>query len=238
MTRDAFADQKWLLEAGNIQTILDVGAHVGQTCERYHGLFPNARVYSFEPFLETFEQLRLNVTKFGNATAIPYAIGKAEGTRDFYCNGASYTNSLFAAREEAVLWVEPFDQIRNVGKIQVSTTTLDIFCRQHDIERVDILKLDIQGGELEAFQGAVGLLEREAIQLIYTETMFVPVYTGQPLFHDLSAFLADYGYALYNLYDLEYGNNAQLKWANCIFLSPMLLTHTLTRVAPPSRDHA
>ena len=92
-------------------------------------------------------------------------------------------------------------------------------------------------GELEAFQGAVGLLEREAIQLIYTETMFVPVYAGQPLFHDLSGFLADYGYALYNLYDLEYGNNAQLKWANCIFLSPTLLSQTLTRVAPSSRDH-
>lgn len=43
------------------------------------------------------------------------------------------------------------------------------------LNKFDILKLDIQEAELEAFQGAVGLLERQAIQLIYTETMFVLV---------------------------------------------------------------
>lgn len=235
--RDPFDEQKWLLEASNIQIILDVGAHIGQTCERYHDLFPGAHIYSFEPFLQTFEQLKTNVSKFENATPIPYAIGRAEGVREFYCNGASYTNSLFPAREEAALWVEPFEQIENVGKTRVSATTLDIFCRQYNIEQIDILKLDIQGGELEAFQGAVGLLERQAIQLIYTETMFVPVYAAQPLFHDLAAFLAKYGYGLYNFYDLEYGNNAQLKWGNCIFLSPTLQSNTLPRVALSSRNH-
>lgn len=236
MIRDPFDEQKWLLEASNVQIILDVGAHIGQTCERYNGLFPGAHIYSFEPFLQTFEQLKTNVSKLGNATPIPYAIGKTEGVREFYSNSASYTNSLFAATDEAALWVEPFEQIRNVGKTQVSTTTLDKFCHQYHIEQIDILKLDVQGGELEAFQGAVGLLERQAIQLIYTETMFVPVYSGQPLFHDLSAFLAKYGYGLYNLYDLEYGNNAQLKWGNCIFLCPTLLSKTLTRVAPSSPE--
>jgi FkbM family methyltransferase len=235
MIRDPFADQNWLLEASNVQIILDVGAHIGQTCERYHTLFPDAHIYSFEPFLPTFEQLKANVSKFGNATPMPYAIGKREGVREFYSNGASYTNSLFPAGEKAALWVEPFEQIKNVGKTQVSTTTLDIFCHQYNIKQIDILKLDIQGGELEAFQGAVGLLERQVIQLIYTETMFVPVYAGQPLFHDLSAFLSKYGYGLYNLYDLEYGNNAQLKWGNCIFLCSTLLSNTLTRVALPTQ---
>ncbi len=236
MIRDSFEEQKWLLEASNVQIILDVGAHIGQTCERYHTLFPGAHIYSFEPFRQTFEQLKANVSKFPNATPVAYAIAKTEGIREFYSNGASYTNSLLAAREEAALWVEPFEQIKNVGKTHVSTTTLDIFCREYNIEHIDILKLDIQGGELEAFQGAVGLFERQAIQLIYTETMFVPVYVKQPLFHDLSAFLAKYGYGLYNLYDLEYGHNAQLKWGNCVFLCSTLLSNTLTRVAVSSRS--
>jgi len=109
MIRDPFDEQKWLLEASNVETILDVGAHIGQTCERYHSLFPGAHIYSFEPFLQTFEQLKANVSKFENATPIPYAVAKTEGLREFYSNSASYTNSLFAAREEAALWVEPFE---------------------------------------------------------------------------------------------------------------------------------
>src|ERR1700730_7487189 len=82
MIRDPFADQQWLLEGSSTQIILDVGAHIGQTCERYHGLFSDAQIYSFEPFLETFEQLRLNVSKLGNVIPIPYAIGKAAGMRE------------------------------------------------------------------------------------------------------------------------------------------------------------
>ena len=146
------------------------------------------------------------------------AFAEEVGTRDFFTNPAhSGTNSLLARPKDKRRYYAPNAELHEIIKVQVDT--LDRFCRNHAIPKLNILKLDIQGGELLALQGAVELLARNAIDIIYIEVEFVPHYENQPLFHQIVGFLSGYGYSLYNLYDLVYARNGQLRFGDAIFLS-------------------
>jgi hypothetical protein len=96
--------------------------------------------------------------------------------------------------------------------------TLDEFCRNKRINCIDILKLDIQGGELRALKGAARLLSERRIRLVYAEVLFVHIYQGQAWFDDLAAFLRSAGYSLFDLYNFVYTESGQVKWGDAIFV--------------------
>jgi hypothetical protein len=74
-------------------------------------------------------------------------------------------------------------------------------------------------------KGASKRLANKQIKLIYSEVMFVPHYEGGCLFHDISGFLSQYNYSLFNLYNLKQARNGQIRWGNSIFVSPEIRTH-------------
>src|SRR5881409_2522439 len=82
--------QPWLLGL-NINTILDVGANVGQFATLAHAVFPSANIFSFEPLPDCFEQLKLRLPE--NSSAFNMALGDHNGELDFYrastCSPAS-----------------------------------------------------------------------------------------------------------------------------------------------------
>jgi hypothetical protein len=83
----------------------------------------------------------------------------------------------------------------------VDVITIEDFANQQGITHINILKMDIEGYELKALQGAESLLSQQRIDAIYTEVSLVPQYIGQPLFHDITEYLQKRGYYLYNIYD-------------------------------------
>jgi hypothetical protein len=97
-------------------------------------------------------------------------------------------------------------------------TTIDDFCAEHNIHDIQILKMDIQGSELEALKGAKKKLSQQRVSLIYTEIWFVKVYRGQPLFYDLYQYLDQYGYELYDFYNFVYSGEDKIKWADALFI--------------------
>lgn len=217
---DAHDIQVALSSRLSMNTIFDIGANIGQTTAIYSGLFPQATIYSFEPFPSAFKQLSDTFSKNDRVNPVQVAISNTKGTKKFYVNHSSYTNSFFPSSKEVHRWVEPREQIEHVDTIEVPTTTIDDFCRQKSIKTIDILKMDIQGGELLALEGASQQLEQGAIALIYTEVMLVPIYEGQAFFNEIYNFLARYGFALFDIYNREYNANGQVKWADAIFASP------------------
>lgn len=82
------------------------------------------------------------------------------------------------------------------GTITVNTVTLDSLFERNNLnfEDFDMLELDVQGAELMVLEGASKLLDH--IKYIYTEvTFFSPDYENNPLFDDVSNFLADRGFS-------------------------------------------
>ena len=149
------------------------------------------------------------------------AVADFSGSRTFYFNADSVTNSLLPNSATATR-VVPDSLIKPAGSVDVPTTTLDDFCSGHAIDRVNVLKMDIQGGELMALQGASRLLEAKAIDLIFSEVVFVEQYAGQADFHELCRFLSDCDYTLYGLYNLNPGRDSILAWGDAIFIAPRI----------------
>lgn len=219
--------QKALLTDQVVQTVFDVGANIGVTVSEYERLFPKARIYCFEPFEECFSTLRGTYKNSDRIKPYKLAITDRSGTGKLFFNKNNGTNSLLPVAGECGKYVDA-NEMRNLGSMDVQTTTLDNFCLNERIERIQILKIDIQGGELMAFRGATGLLNMQRIDLLYSEVLFVPLYEKQAYFCDLYEFLDQYGYTLYGLYNLNYGRNGVLSWADAIFISSKI-EETLAR---------
>jgi FkbM family methyltransferase len=204
--------QKLMLNVPKV--IFDIGANRGNTVIKYAKLFPTAKIYAFEPFLETFEILKDNVKDISNINISNFAIAEKIGETVFYSNKNEDTNSILSSSK---IGLSSDEQVKTIGQTIVNTETIDSFCSTHKIDKIDILKMDIQGAELLALIGAIKLLEEKKIGLIYTETYFRRQYNNQPLFHEISKFLADYGYYIQDIYSPIYGKGS-IAWCDAIFL--------------------
>lgn len=215
---DAFLVKKDLLK-NCVQplTIFDLGANEGQTAERYSQMFPTATIYSFEPVPEVFTLLERKFHENPQIIVNQLAVSDAVGTADFYLH--AYTsngwNSLLPKSQTSTLVPE------DKSVVKVPTITIDVFCERHNINTIDLLKLDIQGGELLAFKGALNMLQKGGIKLIYSEVLFGDLYEGQAMFHDLAAYLHDFGFRTYGIYNCyNHPNEGPLGWGDAIFFRP------------------
>lgn len=224
---DPFALQEHLLTAMGVRQplIFDVGANVGQTALRYRAHFSDAVIYCFEPFEDSVRQLREKLGADPMVHVVRNAVADTCGRRTFHVNNFSPTNSLLARPDGSRRYFPKSAQA--LATLDVDTITLDTFVREQGLEAPDILKLDIQGGELMALKGARDLLRTGGVSLVYTEAMFVPHYKGGPLLHNLWSLLQEYGYSLYSLYDLHRAENGQLRYADALFISSRLRSQVI-----------
>lgn len=215
--RDALADVT-RIHPGTIRTVLDVGAHVGQSAAHFADVFPVARITSFEPDPASFEQLRALASGYPRVTAVNAAVGDREGEASFFVNAFSQTNSLLRPRDGAGQYLVAADGLDVRSETRVRVVTLDRYCAEHGVERIDFLKLDTQGYELRVLEGAASLLARQAVPLIYLEVGFVTLYEGQPLFPEVYQYLFDRGYRLVWLYESSFHSHYYAIGANALFV--------------------
>ena len=125
-------------------TVFDLGANVGpysiSAASRTSG-----KVIAIEPALQTFELLNRSASQFPNMTAINTAISDKSGTA-FLSHGGSSENFKLSGNNETQ------------GE-EVPLVTVDDIADEHDIESVDIIKMDVEGHELKAIAGAKKIIE-------------------------------------------------------------------------------
>jgi FkbM family methyltransferase len=133
------------VEEGDV--VLDIGANYG-FFSLYAVDMGASKVIALEPFPETYECLRENTKNFENITTVNQAISDKEGTFEFvsdpnYC-GANYLLSNSSISEYNI-FVKPGDD--NI--FSVKTNTINKIIEEYDLERIDFLKVDCEGGELD-----------------------------------------------------------------------------------------
>lgn len=208
-------------------TIFDLGAHKGSTAVKYKSIFPLSKVYCFEPFPESIEHLKARFKHDDSVRIVPFAADSQTGRRTFYVNEFDAANSLLPRPVKERRYYPTFAGAKS--QISVDAISIDDFVRQEHIDVLHILKLDIQGGELKALNGAVDTLKKLAVPMIYTETMFIPHYEDNPLLHDLWSFLSPFGYSLFDIYNLKRAANGQLRFGDALFVHDDLRTGVINR---------
>lgn len=211
--KDAYMVQQERIGEG-ASVIFDVGANRGDVTAVYRKYFPGAEIFGFEPFPGSLEIFREKHAGDNHVYVFPLALAEEKGKKTLYVNESVDTNSLLPSQTTGL---SSDAQVKTVSSIPVEATTIDIFCKEKGITRIDILKLDIQGGEWAALRGAANLLKSGSIGLIYSEVYFLEQYANQPLFHDISKLLHEYGYYLQDIYSPIYGKGS-IAWGDAIFV--------------------
>ncbi|UCG79404.1 MAG: FkbM family methyltransferase [Nitrospirota bacterium] len=213
---DPFIKQYALIRRSNI-IIFDVGANVGQTAIKYLAQFPAAQIFCFEPYPSSIKQLKSTFSGNDNIKIVETAIADTIGNKPFYVNDNTATNSLYPRPASLRRYYDKNAQYKETTAVKVDT--LDNIAKMMNLSHIDILKLDIQGGELSALKGAESLIRKEAISLIYTEIKFIPHYEDAPLFNKIWDYLERYGYTIFGIYNIVKANNGQIRFADAIFIS-------------------
>jgi len=211
-SRNAYKDQRVLLKNLESGIILDVGANVGDTVKLYQNYFPGYKIFCFEPFPESCDYLKKRFIKDSNISIVEKALGSKGQTKTLYVSNFSNLNSLQRPNERA--W-----GFADKKSIDVETIILDQYCYENDIKQIDILKLDVQGSELDVLKGSKTMLEKGNISLVYVEWQVVPLYENHHKYYKIGEFLAGYEYEFFNLYNINESRSGQIRWADAIYTS-------------------
>lgn len=195
--------------------IIDGGAHRGDAVDVLSALLPQATFHCFEPDPMLGAELEVHFAGNDKTKVVRVALGDALGTATFNINASRPTNSLLPSGE--VLQADLQALCRTVEQVEVEVTTIDDYCRKNNVNRVDIIKLDLQGYDYLALKGAEQTLRQARVVLV--EVLFREIYKGCHLFPDILNFMMTQGYELYTLSELHYGERDELLWADAIFLN-------------------
>jgi FkbM family methyltransferase len=207
---DAFADMRRFVSGNAAPIIFDVGANVGQSVKQLKAVFPAGVIHSFEPSRESFARLQQNIAKEKDVSVWNCAVGAFVGEQLFQENVELDMSSFLDLSKAG--WGE----VKNQEKVTI--TTVDQFLADHQsIAKIDILKSDTQGYELEVFKGAEQAIRQNRIGLIYFEFIFAEIYRDLPPFDQVYRYLVERDFLLVGIYNFHRQNDLA-SWADVLFV--------------------
>ncbi len=203
-----------------LDTVLDIGANVGQYGSSLRSSGFRGQIISCEPLTDAYNRLAHRAAEDPSWMGVNSAVGAATGTLDINVSANSYSSSIMSMTE-AHRRAAPDSEY--IGSLRVPVTTVRDLVAEHALDpRRALLKIDTQGYETAVLDGTGGLLgEFAAVQL---ELSLVPLYDGQELFPELTGRMAASGYTIYAL-DCGFGDRQTGRMLQCdaLFVAEWLL---------------
>ena len=126
-------EYEWQLDF-NPKSILDLGAHWGDSTIYYAAMYPQATILAIEPNETIYNRLGAQATQFSNVRTLQVALGTDEGFTDLYVSRNTLGSSLVRREERSEV-------------IRVKTLSLFDLCNLMKIKKFDLVKFDIEGAE-------------------------------------------------------------------------------------------
>jgi FkbM family methyltransferase len=206
---DAFDDMRKLARTAS-PLVFDVGANRGQSIERFRRAFERPLIHAFEPGRAAFAELQRGCTGTPGVILNQTALGARPESRLFLDNDHDDMSSFLEPS------VTAWGEIKS--RYPVDVITLDDYCAARGIDRIDILKIDTQGFDLQVLEGAQRMMRKPAVHMVFTEVIFSEMYKGLPHFDETYAFFADRGFTLVSLYDFYYQKD-RASWTDALFIA-------------------
>jgi FkbM family methyltransferase len=175
------------LAGEDIGTIFDVGANVGDWSNDCARIFAKASIHSFEPVATTYEVLATNTAAQSRIKCHPFGLSNSEGTAEFTYYGPE--NSFLSTM------VAPIHDHLKSSRVSISLRRGDDMVRELGVQRIDLLKIDVEGMEYEVLEGLGEALAGGQIGLIQFEKQ-----PGRRLLKDYYALLGRHDYTIGKIY--------------------------------------
>ncbi len=172
------------------QVIYDIGANVGTWALLAKALFPQSEIHCFEPLPMHHAEFHKNTDKIDHIYLHNVALGSNYATLKMQVASFSDASSLL----EIDSATENCFGVTKSGEEDVLVVPLDDYRKKNQLPLPDLLKLDIQGYELEALKGGEECLSHA--QFLIVEVSFLPFYKNQAFFHDIITYLASRNFYL------------------------------------------
>lgn len=182
---------------GNEQysTVIDVGANVGQFALFAREQYPKANIFSFEPLEDCWDTYASIFGNDPNVRLFRYGIGPADTEAAINVTNANDSSSILAP---AATQVEVFGtKVNSIKEIQLRRLA-SVF-RTGQIVSPALLKIDVQGFELDVLRGCEDLLPY--FETVYVEASYLELYEGQALASEVIDFLGQRGFKLRGVFN-------------------------------------
>jgi FkbM family methyltransferase len=201
-----------VLSGLDCRTVVDIGANRGQFSLVARQCQPQARVISFEPLPAAAAKFRAVFAGDDRVTLHEAAIGPATGNATLHISRQDDSSSLLPITGTQVAL---FPGTAEADTATVHVAPLREFVSVSDIRPPALLKLDVQGYELEVLRGCEDLLNR--FTYVYAECSFVELYAGQALADEVIAWLRERGFKLRGVHNMDYDRGGRAIQADFLF---------------------
>ncbi len=206
------SEHRPVLKKNDFALVVDIGANRGQFALAVRQYSPNAKVISFEPLPEPASIYSEIFSKDEKVALHEFAIGPESGASKIHISARDDSSSLLPISK---LQNETFPGTAKIGTQKIQIARLMEFISPDKIQSPALLKIDVQGYELETLKGCEDLLD--CFQYIYVECSFMELYEGQSFAQDVIVYLDKYGFVLNGIYNMSYDKKGNAVQADFFF---------------------
>lgn len=204
-------EHRAVLQALQVDGVIDVGANRGQFTLACSLAMPDVPIVAFEPIPEEARTYRRVHGHNPRVKLIESALGEAKGTAMLHLSISADSSSLLPIGKKQT---ELFENTGEIGTIKVQIQRLDDLSEHWAGRTRQLLKIDVQGYELNVLRGAVETLK--SCTHVYVECSEIPLYDGQALRGEVEVFLLEHGFGVKGRYN-EQLSNGDLIQADYLF---------------------
>lgn len=194
--------------------IFDIGANVGQSAQRLQAMFPKSNIHCFEPSAETFQILNDKFCDQANFQCHNMALGAESRNAKLHKSENSTMRHVMLSECESIEGSET-EAIR--------IDTLDSFCGQNNIERIDILKIDTEGHDGEVIRGAQKMFGQSRIHIVQCELGVHPANKNHVPLSEMVEKMHTFGFDIFGFYSQKPRETMALRRVDTVFVSRSIL---------------
>ncbi|MEQ8478574.1 MAG: FkbM family methyltransferase [Fulvivirga sp.] len=187
----------YLINSKSSFTFFDVGVNLGQTLLKVKSINSSCSYFGFEPnsFCNFYVNKLVRLNGLKNSKVFPFGLSAKMGIEYLH-----FFNDSDADNEASI--IKQFrDNFKRETVLPVPTFTLDYFCDTNEISKIDFLKIDVEGAELEVIKGGISAIRRFD-PIIIVEVL--PAYNSDNMYRvrrqgELLSIIIELGYNIFQV---------------------------------------
>ena len=197
----------------DFRSVLDVGAHRGQFALFAGWRFPGTKLYCFEPLPDARGKLESVLADQPESSTFPLALGSRSGRVTMHVSRRDDSSSILRPTERQTAAFPGTDE---AAQEEVELARLDdVLAGGGPLPRPCLLKIDVQGNELEVLRGASLTLDQ--VDEVLVECSFVELYEGQARAEDVVVLLKKHGFRLAGVFSVVHDQGGRQLQGDFLF---------------------